>query len=109
MSWRKVSETIVILGEQPSFSLAELAEASRLERGLVQELAEMGLLDPVSQDATPEDWVFPSRCLDMLRSAARLRETFDLNTGGLALALTYAERVRRLENELNRLRCLLGE
>lgn len=109
MNWRGVSRTIVVLGEQPELSLGELVDASRLERALVQELVEMGLLVPVSAEARPDDWIFPPGSLEILRSAARLRAAFDLNTEGLALALTYAEKVRRLENELRRLRCLLGE
>jgi len=109
MNWRGVSRTVVVLGEQPDLSLEELVEASRLDRDLVQELVDLGLLVPVSGAARPDDWLFPSRSLELLRSAARLRSAFDLNTEGLALALTYVEKVRRLENELRRLRCLLGE
>lgn len=109
MNWRSVSKTIVVLGEQPEFSLRELADASRLELALLRELVDTGVLAPVSRNARPDDWMFPSRSLDLLRSAARLREAFDLNTEGLALALTYRERIRLLESELRRLRCLLGE
>ncbi len=109
MNWRSVSKTIVVLGEQPELSLRELADASRLEVGLLRELVETGVLTPVSGDVQPDEWIFPSRSLDLLRSAARLREAFDLNTEGLALALTYRERIRLLERELRRLRCLLGE
>lgn len=109
MNWRSISKTIVVLGEQPELSLEELVDASRLERGLVQELVEVGVLTPVSAGAEPDNWSFSSRSLDLLRSAARLRAAFELDTEGLVLALTYAERIRRLESELRRLRCLLGE
>lgn len=109
MNWRSISKTVVILGEQPNLSLQELADASRLEPDLVQDLADMGVLAPVTPGSLTGEGMFPSRSLDVLRSAARLRQAFDLNTGGLVLALTYAERIHQLESELKRLRCLLGE
>lgn len=41
------------------------------------------------------------------RGAARLKRDFDLNPAGLALALTYLERIRELEARLRRLECRL--
>ena len=41
------------------------------------------------------------------RRASRLKVDFDLNLSGLALALTYLERIEEMEAELERLRCQL--
>ena len=46
---------------------------------------------------------FVSYTLIQARRAARLRDTFGLNTPGMALALTYLARIERLERRLREL------
>ena len=48
--------------------------------------------------------VFSSGALQAARTARRLRDDFELNPDGLALAMRLLERVEELERELERLR-----
>ena len=48
-------------------------------------------------------WTFHSRTVILARRAARLRDDFGLNVSGMALALTYLERIEALEGRLREL------
>ena len=54
-------------------------------------------------------WVFSGACVLTVRTAARLRTSFELDTSALALALAYLERIRVLEAELGALRAQLPQ
>ncbi len=49
--------------------------------------------------------MFRSVTLVAARRAARLRQTFLLDTSGLALALAYLDRIDRLEARVRELEC----
>jgi chaperone modulatory protein CbpM len=90
------------LDEQQRVTLAELAEVSGLPEALLAELVETGALVPAETRA--EGWTFSSTCVSVVRSAGRLRNDFDLDTGGLSLALRLLERIEMLEDEIRQLR-----
>jgi|SRR5215468_10162670 len=101
-----------LLTEQVEVALEELVQASGLMPQEIVELVEYGVFQPVhgsAEAASMSTWRFSARTITLGRRARRLKADFDLNASGLALALTYLERIEELEAELERLRCqMLG-
>lgn len=95
----------VLLDEARQITLDELQLTSGLSVGEITELVEVGVFEQASGDRL--SWVFSSRCISQARTALRLRDDFELNTQGVALALTYLERIRELEERLRGLECQL--
>jgi chaperone modulatory protein CbpM len=91
-------EEAVWLSEDQEFSLAELAELSGLSEGEVRDLVEYGAIAPVDPDAP--QWIFKGYCLVTVRTACRLRLSFDLEPHGLALVLSLLDRIRELEMQM---------
>lgn len=90
------------------FALEDLIRASGLTRQEVVELVEYGVFHPVPGAAGPREaaaWRFSARYIALGRRAGRLKTDFGLDLSGLALALTYIERIEEMEAELARLRC----
>lgn len=87
-------------------TLTDLTRASGLSAHEVRELVELGAFEPQTQAG---EWLFASRCIELARAARRLQTDFELPPAGVALALTYIERIRELEQQLRALECqLLG-
>jgi chaperone modulatory protein CbpM len=80
-------------------------EGDRLRLSELLELVDCGALTP--DEDTPGQWVFGLRSLTIARTARRLREDFELEPHGAVLLLVFAERIRRLEEELRDLRARL--
>jgi chaperone modulatory protein CbpM len=95
----------VWLTEDHELSLAELAEMSGLSEAELKELVDHGAVTPVNPDASP--WVFNGKCLLTVRTACRLRVSFDLEPHGVALVVSLLDRIHELEAELNSLRAQL--
>lgn len=93
------------LDEEARIALAELLAASGLVREELVELVEYGVLEP--RGASVESWQFSGRAIVLARRAARLRDDFGLNAAGMALALTYIERIDALERRIRELECQL--
>lgn len=86
------------LDEHGELTIVELTQCSGLTAGEVRELVELGALVPSSAGG-PEP-TFPTACIAAARTAARLRNDFEVDMQGLALALTLLERIQSLEAEL---------
>ena len=95
--WLKESES-----ESGSCSLIHLAEVSGLDSAELQMLVDSGTLKPLAE--TGGGQAFASGTILAARLACRLRDDFELNPVGLALAMRLLERVEELERELERLR-----
>ena len=95
----------VWLDEHGTVTLVELSECSGLSPSELRELVDLGALEPLDTQAA--DWSFGAQCITAARAASRLRSDFELDTPGLALALSLLERVHELESELQRLRARL--
>ncbi len=95
----------LLLDEGSRITLVELQRASGLSETEITELVEIGVFEQATRDSV--SWVFSSRCISQARTALRLRDDFELNTQGVALALTYLERIRELEGRLHELECQL--
>jgi chaperone modulatory protein CbpM len=92
----------VWLNESGSCTMVHLAEVSGLNSTELQTLVDTGTLKPLAE--TGDSAVFSSGALQAARTARRLRDDFELNPDGLALAMRLLERVEVLERELERLR-----
>ena len=96
---------LVWLDERNELSLPELAELSGLPEPELIALVECGAIVPVDPEATTHS--FSARWIVVARTATRLRNAFELDTQGLALALTLLERVHELEARLREIDVLL--
>jgi chaperone modulatory protein CbpM len=94
-----------LLAEPVEVALDEFVEACGLTLEEIVELVEYGVFEP--RGAAREEWSFSARYIALGRRARRLKADFELDLPGLALALTYLERIEELESELTRLRCVL--
>lgn len=83
-------------------SIVELAQTSGLSEVELRELVEYGALHPMNPQDT--SWRFSAECVGCLRTAARLRNDLELETRGLALALSFLERIEELQAEIRKLR-----
>lgn len=108
----------VWLTEGQTCSFLTLIEASGLTGEEVQWLMESGALMPLSaaqtepqsqpqQPQPQESLSFPAAALPVARLARRLRDDFELDRAGLALALRLMQRIDALEQEIERLRARL--
>lgn len=94
---------ISLLDAAHKLSLLELAKASGLCPEEIEALVDFGVLEPLTAD--PSGAHFPAFCLILARRAYRLRVDFELNPSGIALALTYLQRIEDLEARLHELEC----
>jgi chaperone modulatory protein CbpM len=92
---------VVRIEEHRELSLSELAELSRLSEAELRELQDWGVIAPV--DARAIKPTFGAECLIAARAACRLREDFELDAHGTAVALALIERIRQLESQLKTL------
>jgi chaperone modulatory protein CbpM len=86
-----------------TITLVELVQASGLSPEEIDELAELGVFE--AERGESKEWIFSASSLSIARTACRLRADFDLNAPGLALALTYLEKIEALEARLKELEC----
>lgn len=96
---------LVWLEEQHDVTLAELAELSGFSEAEILELEDCGAIAPVDPHPAPPR--FGAQCIVAARTAYRLRNDFELDSQGLAVALALLERIGALEGELSELRAQL--
>lgn len=95
----------VWLTDDHALSATELAEMSGLSEAELHELVDYGAVTPIDPEAAP--WMFTGRCLLTVRTACRLRISFDLEPHGVALIVSLLERIHGLESQLGSLRAQL--
>lgn len=93
------------LEEHRAVTLAELAELSGLSEAELRELEDCGAIEPADPGGATR--TFGAECIVAARTAFRLRNDFELDPQGLAVALALLERVRALETELREIRAQL--
>lgn len=98
-----MAEAFLLMEEQYHISISELVHLSGLSSAEIEELVDFGVFEP--QGSAPVSWLFSTQCIATARVAYRLRNDFELNTAGIALALTYLERIQNLEARLRTLEC----
>ena len=94
-----------LLTEHVEVALDELVRASGLEAQEIVELVEYGVFEPSFAGGARSTWRFSSRYIVLGRQARRLKSDFGLDVSGLAVALTYLQRIDELEAEVATLRC----
>lgn len=100
-----VESEVLWLDEQREVSLRELLEMSGLRETELLELVHSGAIP--ANDQPGAGYRFSARVITVARTACRLRDDFELDTRGVAVALRLLERVRALEEEIGRLRAEL--
>jgi chaperone modulatory protein CbpM len=86
--------------QQSLLPMEELARAAGLHIGLVEQLAEYGVIEPAPGIASPI--LFPVAAIDRLRCVVRLRRDLGVNLAGAAVIVEMRERLRSLRAELER-------
>jgi len=86
-------------------SLEHIVEVSGLGHEDVLDLIATGVLRPSNDD--PSNYFFHTDCVVLARKARRLRDDFELDSHGLALAMRLLDRIDGLEAELQALRARL--
>lgn len=95
-----------LLGDQAVCSAQHLAEISGLSDLELDELIECGVIVPV--DITSRSLSFYLRHVVTANTARRLRDDFELDRNGLALAMTLMRRMVGLQEELDRMRARIA-
>ncbi|MEO6917781.1 MAG: chaperone modulator CbpM [Collimonas sp.] len=100
----------VWLNDADACSLDELAEYSGLSQAELAELVALGAIESEkASEITPEaepsrstaaGYVFRSQTIVVARTARRLRDDFELDIQGLAMALNLLHRIQALEARL---------
>lgn len=86
--------------------IEHLAELSGLSIEEIEDLIESGIIAPADEGAEPRS--FQLRHVLTAKTARRLRDDFQLDRQGVALALTLLRRIGELEAELNAMQARLG-
>jgi chaperone modulatory protein CbpM len=93
----QVSESIW-LNDIDVCSAEQLAEASGLAIEEVTDLIECGVIVPIDQNEQPKQ--FCLHTITTVKTARRLRDDFQLDRYGVALALTLLRRIDELEGRI---------
>ncbi|HEY9281166.1 MAG TPA: chaperone modulator CbpM [Eoetvoesiella sp.] len=86
-------------------SFEHLSEVSGLAKDDLLDLVETGVIEPSNKD--PDNYFFHASCIVVARTARRLRDDFELDAQGVALAMSLLRRIDGLEAELASLRARL--
>ena len=105
MSEQKVptaSDDGLWLSETIFCRIEQLAEVSGLSIDEIEDLIDTGIIEPVDEaPATHATRSFTLSCMLTVKTARRLRDDFELDRHGLAVALRLMQRIRALEQQLN--------
>lgn len=82
------------------------AEVSGLSTDEIEDLVSIGLIAPADDAVRPP--AFALCCVLTVKTARRLRDDFQLDRHGVALALTLVQQIRELRAELKALQARLG-
>jgi hypothetical protein len=91
------------LDTRDPLTLTELARSSGLSPAILRTLIELEALPPADAAAA----TFGADCLDIARTAQRLRNDLELDTAALAVVLRLLGRIRSLETEMRALQAQL--
>jgi chaperone modulatory protein CbpM len=92
---------LVWLDEHHEVTLEELAKLSGLTQQELRLLVDNGALVPNNPEA--ESWQFSSHCIVSIRTLSKLKQDFELEPNAFSLILIFLERIRKLEERLQRL------
>lgn len=87
------------LSEHSFCRIEHLAEVSGLSIDDIEDLIDTGVLEPAPDEVQPAR-SFAVSCIVTVKTARRLRDDFQLDRHGLALALRLMQRISALETRL---------
>ena len=96
------------LDERQEIALTKLVELSGIPEAELLELADYGAIAPIDPRAKPKQWTFTAKCIVTVRTAWRLRNSFELGPHDVALVVTLLDRIQDLEAQLRKLRAQLS-
>lgn len=88
-------------------SFDHLVQVSGLNHDALLNLVEAGILEPTNTDS--KNYFFPNDCIVIARTARRLRDDFELDPEGLAVAINLLRRIDKLEAQLHALQARLTQ
>ncbi|MFT4434341.1 chaperone modulator CbpM [Caballeronia sp. 15715] len=83
-----------------------LAEASGLSIEEIEDLVDTGIIKPAETGTSAR--MFQLRYVVTVKTARRLRDDFELDQRGLALALSLLQRIEELQAEIHATKARLG-
>lgn len=96
---------VLWLNQYSELSLQELAHYSGMSESDIIQCVEEGAIVPANPSAS--SLLFNAEDRVTMQAARRLRDDFELDIKGLAIAITLIERIRELEAQLNSLHALV--
>ncbi len=96
--------TAVFIEEEQTITLADLCRCSALSAERVFDMIDVGIIEPLQQDATSSRWIFSAECVPRLQTALRLQRDLEVNLAGAALALELLDEVKSLRQQVLALR-----
>jgi len=96
------------LDERQEIALTKLVELSGIPEAELLELADYGAIVPIDPSAKPKQWTFTAKWIVTVRTAWRLRNSFELGPHDVALVVTLLDRIQDLEAQLRELRAQLS-
>ncbi len=100
------TQDAVILDAVAEVTWTQLVAAAGMPEPALRELVRYGALVPRDPDAAA--WTFEARWLVVARHASRLSREYELDPYGVAVVLSYCDRIERLEAEIRALRAQLA-
>lgn len=96
MSSERSKESLrgVVLDERVTFTLGEFSQVCGVQRELIVEMVEHGVIEPA--EVVETEWRFYGPSLVRAQTALRLVRDLDLNWPGAALVLDLLEELERL-------------
>lgn len=88
----------LIVEEQAELTLQEVCRVCAVQDGLIMELVEEGVIDPLGQ--APERWRFTGMQVQRARVALRLQSDLGINPAGSALVLQLLDEVHSLRAQI---------
>lgn len=94
---------LALHSDECRLSLEQLSHATGLATQEIRALVEFGVFEPGGD--VPEAWIFSGHTVVLARTAQRLLSHFEINTAGLALALSYLQQIETLQQQIRLLEC----
>lgn len=91
-----------LLDDDDWLRIDELCMRLHVEQRWIEELVELGALEPRPGDADPASWLLPRRELPRVRAMTRLVNDLGVNLVGAAIIVELVEERRRLRARFER-------
>ena len=88
----------MIISDDVSFTLAELCDVLHVERAIIVEMIDYGIVDVTSDE--PDAWVFQGLAFQRICVAVRLHRDLEISHAGLGLVLDMREELLQLRREV---------